>query len=89
MNFTKHAKVRMQQRSIPVMIINWLVDYGETVHSSSGATKHSFSKKSIRKIKRFAGHSIDAYVNDYRNAYVVTIDNAVITAAWKTKRIKS
>jgi len=89
MNLTKHAEIRMQQRAIPNLIVDWLIDYGEVAYAKHGVTKHSFSKKSIRNIKRVAGHSISAYINDYRNAYVVVVDDKVITTAWRQKRMKS
>jgi len=36
LSLTKHAKKRMQQRSIPQMVLDWLVNFGQSVPAGEG-----------------------------------------------------
>lgn len=80
---TRHAQVRMQQRSIPQIIIDLLVDFGDRHAAGSGAESCFFSKRSWRRVIRHAG-SAARHLERWRNVYIIlSEDGAVVTAAWR------
>jgi len=53
--FTTHALVRSQQRGVPSLISNWLIDYGSEVFDRHGGVVRYFSSQSIRQMEREIG----------------------------------
>jgi hypothetical protein len=87
-NFTKHSKIRAQQRGIPRLILDWLMDYG-TVKRRHGADLYSFDHKSRKALRREIGNVAYNRIADLLNAYVVVSDEgAVITTGWRTKKLR-
>ena len=79
---TRHAHLRMQQRSIPAAIVDLLLDYGEPMAVGGGATSYRFTRQSWADAVASAG-SAAARIAKYRKAYVIeSSDGTVITAAW-------
>ena len=76
-----HAAIRLRQRSIPQAIVDLLIDFGEASSAGSGASRHSFSKRSWRAAAAYLGPAAKHYER-YRSAYVVMAGTSVITAAW-------
>ena len=87
MNITKHANERMQQRSIPPLIIEWLNEYGTRQHDHHGAIIHYFDKRSRRRLAKNVGSDVTRRLSDLLNAYMVKRDNDIITVGYRYKRI--
>lgn len=85
---TKHAEIRCQQRGIPPLIIEWLLDFGKPVYNH-GAEIYHFDKKSKKAIERYAGKQILSTLDRYMDAYLVFAAGRVITAGHRFKRIRS
>ena len=85
---TKHAKQRMQQRSIPPIIVDWLIRFGQSEPSGDGTRKYYFDKSSHRRFQKYAGQ-LSAMLEQYLNVYVV-LDNdfTVVTVAPRCERIR-
>ena len=80
---TRHAQLRMQQRSIPSMVIDLLVDFGDSAAAGAGACSYFFSKRSWRRVCRHAGAAAK-HLERWRNVYIIMSDDGVIvTAAWR------
>ena len=45
---TNHAKHRQQQRGVPPMIVDWLLQYGETTYVGPGAKARFFTKRKVQ-----------------------------------------
>lgn len=79
---SKHAAVRMQQRRIPTIVVDLLLDYGAATQVGGGATSYRFTASTFDEAMSALGGRAADYCK-YRNAYVVeSRDGVVITAAW-------
>jgi hypothetical protein len=82
-SLTRHARQRMKDRSIPMAIIEALLDFGERMPSGNGAETCFFTKKSWRHFAAYLG--LEArHFERYRSVYVIVAnDGEVITACWR------
>jgi hypothetical protein len=86
MHLSKHAQTRAQQRSIPPMLIDLLLQFGVSERAGSGVSKMYFDKPSRRKVKAYAG-TLGGLLNEHLDVYaVVTDDLKVITTGHRTQR---
>jgi hypothetical protein len=85
---SRHAKHRMQQRSIPPLVVTWLLDFGEMRYDHRGGIVHYFDKSSRRNLERTVGSRIVARLADYLDAYVVSsvADSTLITVGHRYGR---
>jgi hypothetical protein len=79
--FTEHAIVRKQQRGIPPLIANWLIDYGDEAFDGHGGVVRFFSKNCIRKLERELGRESIKRMSEFLRCYLVqsSRDGVVIT----------
>lgn len=78
---SRHAAIRMQQRSIPSVVVELLLDFGKATPVGGGATSYRFNAATWDEAMSSVGNP--ASLRRYRNAYVVeSRDGVVITAAW-------
>jgi len=89
MIFTRHGTTRKQQRAIPQMIIDWLMDYGHH-QTQRGVCVATFNKKSRKKVMQYAGNEAGALFEKYANTYMVLASDRqqVITVGHRTIRHK-
>jgi hypothetical protein len=87
--FTRHASERSSGRSIPPMIVEIIIEYGESHDAGEGARKYALTKLSMRQLRRYAGRELAKAINYYRNrnAYVVAIGDRIITTAYSHFRL--
>lgn len=78
---SRHARERMQQRSIPRQLVELVQDWGCVRHCGRGCTSFSFDKKSWECFIKAHGDQAKA-VERARNIYVVIgCDGSIVTAA--------
>ncbi len=78
---SRHAAIRMQQRSIPSTVVELLLDFGKATPVRGGATSYRFNAATWDEAMSSIGNP--ASLRRYRNVYVVeSRDGVVITAAW-------
>ena len=78
---SRHAAIRMQQRSIPSVVVDLLLDLTDSLPAGSGCVAHRFTADSWAEAKRCLGQRA-TQIDRYRNAYVVVGENGtVVTAA--------
>lgn len=88
MKLTKHASVRQQQRGIPPIIIDLLLNYGTIEHAGKDATTHYFDKASRRRVMAYAGR-LSSQIEEYLDYFaIVGNDGQVITVAPRIKKVK-
>ena len=88
MNLTRHAQNRSQQRCIPPMVLDLLIQFGASESAGDGASKMFFDKSARRRVHSYAGALaplLDAHLDSYA---VISQDNQVITAGYRTERIR-
>lgn len=90
MKLTRHATVRMQQRGIDPLIVDWVLRYGACVHDHHGGIKRYFDKKARRRLARDVGPSVVDKLGPLLDAVVIQSahDQRVVTAAHRTRRIR-
>lgn len=78
---SRHAQVRMQQRSIPQFIVECLLDFAEPIPAGGGSFRYCFKADSWAEAQRDMGREARK-LDRYRNAYVIVgKDGTVVTAA--------
>ena len=87
MNLTKHASARCQQRSIPPVAIDLILDFG-AVEYHRGREIILLDKKGLRKAKRYLGKLLDGHLAVLKDIYVVVAEGMVVTVARKTGHLK-
>lgn len=88
MNMSKHARTRAQQRAIPQMVVDLLLQFGRSEPAGDGTHKLFIDKSGRRRIKAYAGAMagvLDAHLNVYA---VISGDQQVVTVAHRLERIK-
>lgn len=87
MQLSQHAQVRCQQRAIPPLIRQWLLEYGAEV-PSHGSVKRFFDHAARRRLAAAVGPQVVDRLGSLLNAYLVESDETVVTAGVRTRRIK-
>lgn len=89
MQLSKHAQTRAQQRAIPPMLIDLLIQFGSSERSGAGVSKMYFDKPSRKRVKAYAG-ILGTLLDEHLDVYaVVTDDLKVITTGHRTQRIRN
>ena len=86
--YTDHARKRMQQRNVPILITEWLITYGDKQHDHHGGTIRYFTKKCRQRLKNNIGTPIYKRIADFTNSYLVEINGTIITVGKCYKHIK-
>jgi hypothetical protein len=87
MVITLHANERSQQRAIPEMMIDLLLQFGSSESAGAGVCKVFFDKTSRRRVKAYAG-SLAGLLEEHLDVYaVVSSEMKVITVGHRTERI--
>ena len=85
---THHAAARQQQRGIPPLIIEWLVNYGARRQDHHGAEVLYFNKQSRKVLARIVGEEIINRLSALLDTYAVLSDSGtLITVGHRLKRV--
>jgi hypothetical protein len=84
---TVHADIRCQQRGIPFLVLDLLLQFGHHEHDHAGAEIVFFDRRAKKRIERYAGGLIRK-VHDYLDSYVVVADGVIVTVGHRHKRIR-
>lgn len=88
MNLTNHASARSQQRAIPPMMIDLLLQFGKSESAGAGVAKLFFDRKSRKRVAAYAG-PLASLLDDHLDLYVVVgQDMLVITVGHRHERIR-
>jgi len=87
--FTAHAAIRVQQRDVPPLVVDWLLEYGSRAPAGQGVEKVYFDKQARRDLERSIGGWAYRRMAPKLDAYLVVRDGGtIITAGWRTKRLQ-
>lgn len=88
MDMTHHASIRAQQRAIPPILIDLLLQFGKSEPAGDGATRVFFDKSACRRVQSYAG-PLAGLLNEHLGVYaIVGPDSQIITAAHLTTRVR-
>ena len=89
MTLSHHAQQRMQQRGIPLKVVDYLLAYGRVSHDHHGGCVIWLDKRSREKLEAEEGKRVFRGMDKCLNAYVVTdTDGTVVTVGHRYRRIK-
>lgn len=85
---TRHANVRSQQRGIPPLVVDLLVQFGSSVPAGAGTSKLYFGKADRRRLCAYVG-TMSRVLEEHLDVYAVIASNGeVITVAHRLERIR-
>ena len=89
LEITNHARARLQQRGIPMPVLDCLLTFGRKVHDHHGAEILFFDHRARNQIRRIYGdHGFKRLESKLDTYAVIGSDGAVMTVGHRTKRIK-
>jgi len=86
MVLSEHAKIRMQQRSLPRRVVDWLAAYGE-VDYQPGSQLYYFNQRSRQAMQRDIGQRMLRHHEKALNAYMVCVNGQVATVGHRYQRV--
>ncbi len=87
MHLTQHAKVRMQQRSIPPLIVDWLDGYGSTERAPGNAEIVFFDHKARKDLSRDFGKVVVKQLSRFMNTYMIRKRSCVLTVGYRSRHV--
>jgi hypothetical protein len=87
--FTTHAQARLQQRGIPPMVVDLLMQFGSPSRCG-GAERLMFDKSAVKRLRRhFGGDRGLNIIARWLSVYVVIGDNGhLVTVAHKNSHFR-
>ncbi len=85
---TIHSLIRCQQRGVPPIVVDLLIQFGVRKHDSAGGEILYFDKKSKKKIEAYAG-GLFGKLNVHMDAYAVMASGKLITVGSRYKKINN
>ena len=86
MNATAHASIRSQQRGIPPLVVDLLLQFGCREHDHSGAEIVYFDRRSKKRLESYAGGLIGK-LSEHLDSYAVLAGGEIVTVGARFKRI--
>jgi ribosomal protein L39E len=81
LEFTAHARARMQQRSVPEWVVESVIAHGDLRHVGFGDVSYSFTARAWRRLAE-CNPMLAQQLERWRNVYVVlTAEGEVRTVA--------
>ena len=88
LQITNHARARLQQRGIPMPVLDCLLTFGKKVHDHHGAEILFFDHQARNQIRRTYGEDDFKRLESKLDTYaVIGSDGVVLTVGHRTKRI--
>lgn len=91
-SISRHAAARLQQRAIPLPVLQCLLDYGEAVHDHRGAEVLYFDKAARQRLSLGLVDGAAAFLRRfqrYMNSYaVVGSDGVLVTVGRRRRRLR-
>ncbi len=86
MQQTIHASIRSQQRGIPPLVVDLLLQFGRRVHDQHGAEVVYFDRRSRKRVESYAGGLIGK-LSEHLDSYAVVADGVIVTLGSRFNRI--
>lgn len=85
MIISKHAKIRSQQRNIPINDIELIMQFGTPLPKPGGAVEYSISKKDKNNIIKHLKYLINI-ISNIDNKSVLIKEDCIITVYYKNQQ---
>ena len=84
MQNTMHSGVRGQQRGVPPIIVDLLIQFGTREHDARGGEILYFNKRSKKKVETYVGGLLGK-LNEHMDAYAVIASGKLVTVGNRYK----
>jgi len=87
---SEHANAQAQRRCIDSLIIDYLIEFGKTIHCGGGCTKYFFDNAARKRVKGSTNKSLYAKIEKKLHSFLV-IDECsceVVTVGHQFKKIR-
>lgn len=85
---TNHAQTRLQQRGIPKIIVENLLEFGSEIHDHRGSRILYFDHRARRELRSQLGEGMYKRIESRLDAYaVVGREGKIVTVGHRTRRI--
>lgn len=81
-----HATIRSQQRGIPPIVVDLLLQFGRCEHDHNGAEIIYFDRRARKRVENYAG-GLFSKLSSHLNKYAVMADGKIVTIGTRYKRI--
>ena len=89
LQFTQHAKIRMQQRAISQEMLDTLLTFGKTRFNGNGTEIVTFPKSAIRRLKDSLPKDMYLTIERHLDLYTVISRNGdLVTTGYRTRKLK-
>ncbi|MFS0756518.1 hypothetical protein ABC383_17725 [Noviherbaspirillum sp. 1P10PC] len=86
MKATSHAATRAQQRGIPPIVVDLLLQFGQREHDHAGAEILYFDRRSKKRVASYAG-ALFSKLSEHLDSYAVVADGQIVTVGIRYNRI--
>lgn len=88
LTMTNHARARIQQRGIPEVVVENLLDFGREAYDHHGSRVVYFDRRAREELRRACGDTTYKRIEARLDAYaVVASDGDVITVGHRSRHI--
>ena len=88
LTMTNHARTRIQQRGIPEVVVESLLDYGRESYDHHGSRVVYFDRRARAELRRTFGNETYRRIEARLDAYaVVDQSGEIVTVGHRTRRI--
>lgn len=86
LKITRHARCRMQQRGVPKVAVDILLEFGKEIHTN-GVYRITFDKRGRKRAKSYCRSQ--AIPEKVLNIFLIVKDNRILTVGHRTRRYYS
>lgn len=79
---TVHSLTRCQQRAIPDVAVELVLEFAKAHPAGGGAESYAFDKRTWQRAAAYLGEDAKRFER-YRNIYVIIADGRIVTVAWR------
>lgn len=86
MEMTMHAQSRSQQRGVPPIIVDLLIQFGKRISSGDGTEICYFDRRARKHVHGYVGGLISR-LNEQLDSYAVVTSGKVVTVGIRYKKL--
>lgn len=83
---THHAGIRAQQRGIPPIILDLLLEFGSREHDARGSEIVFFDRRAKKHVEKYTG-GLFSKLSEHLDTYAVLASGKIVTVGPRFKRI--
>lgn len=86
MNMSHHAAIRSQQRGVPPLVVDLLLQFGRSEYDGRGGEVFYFDHRARKRVQAYTGGHLGKLSGEM-DAYAVVANGKVVTVGTRYKRV--